>query len=569
MRFTHPAYLVLLIPVVLGLVLSFKHVKGMMRLRKRLAFALRFVLLASLVLALAGPEALRKNHGLCTIFVLDRSDSVSEPDYARAKTFIEDSLKRFGRDDDAGLIVFGKEPVVERTPGQWRQLGPIQSVVQASASDVGAAIRLACASFPEGKARRIVLLSDGDETTGDAAGAAMAAAADGIAIDHLALGLKPREGEVSVLSATLPSEARVDQPFDVSVLVDASRPTTGTLVLDRDGTIVKTQRVRLNAGRNSVVVNQVLSDPGFHRYRATVTAEGDRDTRNNVGMGFVSVRGRPKVLILQQTASPSPLSQALAKQGIVTEVYGPEGVASRPDQLQAYDAVLREFEHRCLTFELVISASGFAQLKRHRVMTITAQPYNPTFGWTIPTSIAEIKEHKTFKEMLARTEEVFDRIAAVKPSAAQYVLTNSHQRRVLVSVDARELYHISRLREDPAAQWDIRDIAGRMMEQARHVMPLTLALACGKDSYAKVYEDLFGKPPAVTELKLPEARPLPVEAEPKPRKRPKNPDGNSPPRHKDTKTGPEGNAPRPLGGPGDLGGSDSGKKAWPKKSRKG
>ncbi len=197
--------------------------------------------------------------------------------------------------------------------------------------------------------------------------------------------------------------------------------------------------------------------------------------------------------------------------------------------LQAYDAVLREFEHLYLTFELVISASGFAQLKRHRLMTITAQPYDPKNGWTIPTSIAEIKEHKSFKEMLARTEDVFDHIAAIKPSVVQYVLTNSHQRRVLITVDARELYHISRLREDPAAQWDIRDIAGRMMEQARHVMPLTLALASGKDNYARVYEELFGKPPAVRELKLPEARPLPVPGEPSPRKRarPKKSEGGS------------------------------------------
>jgi len=187
--------------------------------------------------------------------------------------------------------------------------------------------------------------------------------------------------------------------------------------------------------------------------------------------------------------------------------------------MQAYDAVLREFEHLSLTFELVISASGFAQLKRHRLMTLTAQPYDPKNGWTIPTSIAEIKEHKSFKEMLARTEEVFDHIAVISPPAAQYVLTNSHQRRVLVTVDARELYHISRLREDPAAQWDIRDIAGRMMEQARHVMPLTLALAGGKDSYARAYEELFGKPPAVTELKLPEVRPLPVLPERTPRKK--------------------------------------------------
>ena len=200
--------------------------------------------------------------------------------------------------------------------------------------------------------------------------------------------------------------------------------------------------------------------------------------------------------------------------------------------LQAYDAALREFEHLSLTFELVISASGFAQLKRHRQMTITAQPYDPKNGWTIPTSIAEIKEHRSFKEMLARTEEVFDRIAAVSPAAAQYVLTNSHQRRVLVTVDARELYHISRLREDPAAQWDIRDIAGRMMEQARHVMPLTLALASGKDGYARVYEELFGNPPAVTELKLPEARPLPTRARSKPRKRARGSGNGALPGHK-------------------------------------
>ncbi|HTW90769.1 MAG TPA: FAD-dependent thymidylate synthase [bacterium] len=235
--------------------------------------------------------------------------------------------------------------------------------------------------------------------------------------------------------------------------------------------------------------------------------------------------------------------------------------------MQAYDAVLREFEHLSLTFELVISASGFAQLKRHRLMTITAQPYDPKNGWTIPTSIAEIKEHKSFKEMLARTEEVFDRVAAFNPAVAQYVLTNSHQRRVLVTVDARELYHISRLREDPEAQWDIRDIAGRMMEQARHVMPLTLALACGKDNYPRVYEELFGRPPAVTELKLPEARPLPVQTEKAPRKRPKNRDRNSPPRHKDTKMGPDVNVPDSTGA---VGGSvpASGKKLRPKKSEK-
>lgn len=174
--------------------------------------------------------------------------------------------------------------------------------------------------------------------------------------------------------------------------------------------------------------------------------------------------------------------------------------------LQAYDAVLREFEHLSLTFELVVSASCFAQLKRHRLLTITAQPYNPDQGWTIPNSIADIKEHKTFKDLLLRTEEVYDKLATISGAAAQYVLTNSHQRRLVVTLNAREMYHLSRLREDRSAQWDIRDVVGRMVEQARHVMPLALLLAGGKDEYPRLYTELYGHPPAVVELKLPGPR---------------------------------------------------------------
>lgn len=176
--------------------------------------------------------------------------------------------------------------------------------------------------------------------------------------------------------------------------------------------------------------------------------------------------------------------------------------------LQAYDAVAREFEHLYVTFELVISAACFAQLKRHRMMTITCQPYDPDLGWTIPVSIAELKEHRSFKEVLSLTEEVYDKIASVNPGVAQYVLTNSHQRRVLVTLNARQLYHLSRLREDSSAQWDIRDIVGRMVEQARNVMPLTLLLAGGKDGYPKVYQELFGQDPKVVKLELPQPKPL-------------------------------------------------------------
>ncbi len=212
--------------------------------------------------------------------------------------------------------------------------------------------------------------------------------------------------------------------------------------------------------------------------------------------------------VLMHTSSGASFAECFSRTEKQTLARKKEIFKLACQDLQAYDAVLREFEHLYLTFELVISAAAFAQLKRHRLTTITTQLYDPDLGWTIPVSIAEMKEHRNFKEVLSRTEEVFDKLATVNSYAAQYVLTNAHQRRVLITLNARELYHLSRLREDPSAQWDIRDIVGRMVEQARNVMPLTLLLAGGKESYPKVYQDLYGKPPQVTKLELPKPRPL-------------------------------------------------------------
>lgn len=160
--------------------------------------------------------------------------------------------------------------------------------------------------------------------------------------------------------------------------------------------------------------------------------------------------------------------------------------------LKYYDAVLREFECVNLTYDLIVSAACFAQLKRHRMATIIKKPYDPSLGVTIPQSIVEIGEKERFNEIIKKTEDVYDKIYKKSPLAAQYVLTNAHQRRVLFSINGRELYHISRLREDKTAQWDIRNKTKKMVDAARHFMPLTLMFIGGKDTFPNIYREVFG-----------------------------------------------------------------------------
>jgi len=161
------------------------------------------------------------------------------------------------------------------------------------------------------------------------------------------------------------------------------------------------------------------------------------------------------------------------------------------ENLQAHDAVLREMENVDLQFELILSSSCFAQLKRHRMSTIIAQEYNPQLGVTMPPSIKAIGQQKDFMEIMRQTQNAYEQIREKAPVAAAYVLTNAHRKRVLMKFNAREMYHLARLRADQHAQWDIRDLTIKMLKQAKKVMPLTLMMACGKDDFPGLRKKTF------------------------------------------------------------------------------
>ncbi|GBR72399.1 FAD-dependent thymidylate synthase [Candidatus Termititenax spirochaetophilus] len=141
--------------------------------------------------------------------------------------------------------------------------------------------------------------------------------------------------------------------------------------------------------------------------------------------------------------------------------------------MQIWDQLLREYELVDLTYELIVSASCFAQLKRHRMATLITGQYEPRLSLRIPPAVSAVGMSAEFRRLGQKTAKLHAEIKKEIPAVADYVLTNAHQRRMLCKVNLRELYHISRLREDSHAQWDIRQIAALMSAAARKALPLT------------------------------------------------------------------------------------------------
>ncbi len=162
------------------------------------------------------------------------------------------------------------------------------------------------------------------------------------------------------------------------------------------------------------------------------------------------------------------------------------------ENLEACDPPPREFELMDFMMEVILSATAFAQFKRHRMATLLPGPYNPGLGWTVPPSIQAIHETQCFTKVMNSSTELARHLAEINPALAAYTLTNAHRRRCIFKANARELYHFSRLREDIHAQWDIRALANRIIALARQAAPTLMMMAAGKHEFARQKESVFG-----------------------------------------------------------------------------
>jgi thymidylate synthase ThyX len=140
-------------------------------------------------------------------------------------------------------------------------------------------------------------------------------------------------------------------------------------------------------------------------------------------------------------------------------------------RLGEHDVPLRELEYSTYTFDLVMDQGAYAEFKRHRMMTQTAQKLTTRLGYAVPQLIVEAGLRPKYEAALLRAAEVFEKLYAFNPDVAQYVVPNAYNRRVLARFNLREAYAFCQLRSAPNAHFSIRRIARQVHDAIRQVHP--------------------------------------------------------------------------------------------------
>ncbi len=362
--FGQPWWLILLPLILPPLVwVSFRSLAGLGAFRRLLAILLRAGVITLIVLALAEMQTVRRSDRLTTMFMVDVSNSVPREQQKAAIDYVTDASRKRRKDDLTGVIVFGKGPRVEvpPAPSELNLLG-IESTIDAENSDVGAALKLALATFPEDTARRIVVLSDGNENRGNLLEQALAAKSLGVQVDVLPIDYH-YDREVLVEKVSIPPDVKKGERVNINVVIRASEPTSGTLQIFQKADNYRAPAagneqptpVELQRGINVFTLKQLITEPNFYTFTAEFIPDkdsGDRRSINNVAEGFTHARGKAQVLLIEGTRNEhAELVKALREKEIEVKVLlapridGSGGVGGDPlptdiAQLQPYDSVI-------------------------------------------------------------------------------------------------------------------------------------------------------------------------------------------------------------------------------------
>lgn len=303
--------------------------------------AARIIGIVALTLGLTTPQISREVDRVNLLYLVDVSDSAGTEAENTAVEYIDLTVRQKAADDTFGVVVFGADASPEILPTTVQSQITIESLVDTSGTNIEAALYRAVSLFPESGENRIVLLSDGNQTAGDAERAAQALAGMGIGVFPVQLELTRGANEVLVQHIDVPQRINAGQVHDVTVLIQSEEESQSALYIFKNGVYMGEDVVQLSPGANRFTYESRIDESGVHIYEVYIQPESDTVQENNQHRASIKVQGEPAVLYVTGDEGPSePFLSGLNVQSISFDAITPLEFPTNLQSLLVYDALI-------------------------------------------------------------------------------------------------------------------------------------------------------------------------------------------------------------------------------------
>jgi Ca-activated chloride channel family protein len=275
-----------------------------------LCLALKCAAFAVLTIALADPWAPMRVEKLAIAMLVDTSASMPRESLQRAQAMLRD-LVRKDSGADLRLITFAEHPTLRAVPRQVDKVSIPQGVdpKEGMATDIEGALQLALSTFPAQGARRILLISDGNENRGHALNEALRARERGITVFTVPSG-GAAPLAVKVESIAFPQDVFSGEHFTVSLQLYSAGPLSAHLWITSRGREIGSTMANLRPGANALDLEARMTESGVDLMEVHISNAGAEQVLFSQA---VTVR-QPRVLYIAGGHEPStPLLQTLKR----------------------------------------------------------------------------------------------------------------------------------------------------------------------------------------------------------------------------------------------------------------
>lgn len=347
MSFTNPNALLLLALLPLFVVVGWPRLAHR-RLRDSVSLVMRLLLMVLLIVALSGIQVQRVADKLAVVFLLDGSDSVPPAMQSAAVDYVRRAADAMGEKDQAAVVVFGADALVEIPMTERLELVQIGSDPVRLNTDLAEAMRVGLALFPADTAKRMIILSDGKQTVGDAEEVARLAAATDVQIEYVALLPEQPAQQVSgpemmIVAVDVPTTINEGERFNLTVTLSSNTTeSTADLRVLSGGRIIHQRPVELPVGTTREVFDIVAPSAGFADFNVILEPRSaDTFYQNNQLSAFTEVTGPPRVLLVTSDEREiAALQDVLAESGLQVDVQGPRDLPVGLAPLSSYDSIV-------------------------------------------------------------------------------------------------------------------------------------------------------------------------------------------------------------------------------------
>ncbi len=334
-----PWLLLLMLPAAAVILIPFLRIPARRRNNpKRIVpVILRMTVCLLLVLCLSGISVIMQTESQSVIILMDLSDSTKES-HGQIVAYANELMDRLK--GKCGVVAFAGDCVYEAEPGSEDGSAQLTDVIERD-TNIAAAVEYAASLLPNNSNRRIILLSDGKETSGDAVSTAFTLASQGYRIDAVYMaGTELGDSEIQISDVAMPDNIYAGDTIDIAVTVDSNVSASAKLVLYNGDSRVSETAVEVEEGSNSFFLRTEVPHAGVNAYRIELESASDALLSNNRMYSYVNAAGEAAILVIahnpDRVSGLSAVLDPICDLTVVTSEAAPDTIVELCD----YDEII-------------------------------------------------------------------------------------------------------------------------------------------------------------------------------------------------------------------------------------